>query len=49
MCFVQVTKGVVCIWGCCASFDETALFVFFVLPFFSFFPHFLFLAEAYKL
>lgn len=35
-----MTKGVVCIWDCCASFDETALSVFFVLPFFSFFPTF---------
>jgi hypothetical protein len=35
-----VTKGTVCVWGCCASFDETALSVFFVLPFFSFFPTF---------
>lgn len=40
MCFVQIAKEVVCVWGCCAPFDETALSVFFVLPFFSFFPTF---------
>ena len=40
MCFVQIAKEVVCVWDCCASFDETALSVFFVLPFFSFFPTF---------
>lgn len=49
MCFVQIAKEVVYVWDCCASFDETALSVFSVLPFFSFFPHFLFLAEACKL
>ena len=40
MCFVQIAKEVVCVWGCCASFDETALSVFSVQPFFSFFPTF---------
>ena len=40
MCFVQIAKEVVYVWGCCTSFDETALYVFSVLPFFSFFPTF---------